>query len=192
MLPFSRNRNYTTGTPVDPNDMDDLQDYIIALYVGTRHFGAISLSQQQINAHVSGGIASPDWVFEYYGQNMRSVINTGAKVGQLDITPYLYPGVVIHQIKWRWINGVTPSAGTIDFFAGYSDVDSPLGAQTTISTLASQNSSTGGASAERTATDTIDHTVLANKIYGIGFETNAAFGDDQAGIGAVSLILTAP
>lgn len=181
-LPFSRERTYNDDTPVDPNDLNAIQDSIAAehnrsIHLSPAKFWATPATLDQIAMDESGAF----WRGTPAGGSTR--------IGIIDITERLIPGDTIKEFVARWQNGATPTAGTFDI----AIIRTPI-ATMVRATLAStaENTNTGGADVRRSKTVAVGHTVLADNYYAIEFEMNATAGDDQAGFGGVSVVLEDP
>ena len=88
-LPTSRNRTYSTGTPIDPTDMDDIQDQIIAARTGSSSgtFHAIDSPAIQGSLSFSTPVQGvPGWVSSGAGQKhrIRIALPTGYKIKSID------------------------------------------------------------------------------------------------------------
>lgn len=178
-LPFDREETATTDSDVSSNLINKMQDAIKARHNKQLHFTAVAFNLQ------SSGIPNRD-----YAGAVRQVAAGGFLGGLLDLTPWLIAGDTIKEITFRWKNGVTPAAGALEGYLSKAAWATPY-ADSSVAALVTQNTSTGGASADRSLTLAVNHVVLAATAYVIGFEINATGGNDQAGFASVTVTLGA-
>jgi len=179
-LPFSRERTYNDDTPVDPNDLNAIQDAICAPNNRPIHFGPHSWSTAQ-DAGSNSKVGS-DEVVQF---------NAGAGfMTNLDLTPWLTPGATIKEITWRWFNGPTPTAGVINLTLFRRPVGT-AGATVTIDNTV-DDTDTGGADVERELTVAIGHVVVANNIYRLRVIIDQTGADDGAGLRDATVMLETP
>lgn len=179
-LPFSRNTTYAAGSQVKSADLNALQDAIVN-HTNNRtiHIPATA------SLLVSSGAPNIS-----YGGSVKQVGAGGALFGQIDLSPYLLPGATIKEITFRWKNGATAAAGSFDASLVRNDIGTdPYDNGTTVAALATQDTSTGGAGANRSLLLAVAHVVLTDHVYLINWEFDATAGNDQAGFGGLSLVL---
>lgn len=150
-LPGSRNRTYATDTPVNPGDLNDIQDCIISDKHPDKVMGLVGMAAIQI----SGAAVT---------KNFTSFVTTGACVMQFN--PPLHEGDRIKQVSMAVAgNGVAD----IPQFDVYKV--SALGAETLLGTVAITNP---GAGVATYTNDFADYTIAAGESIRITFDPNAA------------------
>jgi hypothetical protein len=178
VIPFSRNTNYGTDVEVKSADLNDLQDAFVAQHNRSIHFGMASfLPERHDNKWTTDG--------RYLARDV--VISAGDLGMVLDITPWLIPGDRIKELVWHWKNGTTPAAGTVTVsLSNVNILTDVLGALAVNDT---DDTSTGGALAARSATVAVAHVVLANHLYNVRMNINDVASDDTATLRGVTIVL---
>jgi hypothetical protein len=166
-LPFSRERDYTDDTPVDPNDMNAIQDSISAEHNRSIHFAIPPYDPTAFTPHI-----------------------------EIDLSPWLIPGDTIKEFVFRWWNGDTPVASEIHFSVVYANVldgDDPDNGTSIVGpdpeSVVSVDTNTGGANLYRTQTVASNHVVVANRTYIARIDIIHEANEDNAAPGPLTLVL---
>ena len=180
-LPFTRERTYDDTTPVDPNDMNALQDAIAAEHNRPLHFGPASFqpTNHDLQLATDGHLYARD-----------PGVGSGVMWVVMDLSPWIIPGDTIKELIWRWSNGTNPNVGAVEI--NLKNVTLATGAAGALAIVDSDDTSTGGAELVRSATVAVNHTVLANHVYFILFKMDDTGNDDQAAFRGVTVVLEAP
>lgn len=180
-LPFSRERTYTDDVPVDPNDLNAVQDSITAKHNRPIHYLAHSWAAAGKNAKHSQFVLSLNEV-DFPGESFEAL---------LDITPDLIPGDTIKEIVWRYYNGATPTAGLVDLTL--TRVAVATGASTVVFNNGNaDDTDTGGADAARNITTAINHEVLADHFYMLRVTFDGTGAGDGASLSGATVVLEQP
>jgi hypothetical protein len=175
-LPFSRERTYTDGTPVDPNDLNAIQDAIAAKHNRPIQFGASAFAD-------NGNVARDNDALEVGGTPAVGFIVW------CELSPFVIPGDTIKEVTWRWGNGATPTAGAVRFIITRTNVATDAEETIYDSGLGTYDTDTGGAGAVRNQTTAIGIEIADGYFYELWMTVDATGADDGAWVRGATVVL---